>query len=250
MFAAKVEAGTLAEAIEPVTALVDECKIHLNEAGIEITAVDPANVGMVDLHLDAAAFNSYEASGGTIGINLSRLEDIISLSDSGEVLTIELNEETRRLDIEAAGLSYTLALIDSDSIRKEPDIPDLELGTVVSVAGREIDRTVEAADMVASHVTFATDGEEEVFYAEAEGDTDDVYVEIAANGDHADSEAEAVGAAESLFSLDYLDNMNKAIPKDATVQMEVGKEMPIDIGFELADGHCHATYVLAPRIND
>jgi len=34
-----------------VSVLVDECKIHLEEDGLEIRAVDPANVGMVDLSL-------------------------------------------------------------------------------------------------------------------------------------------------------------------------------------------------------
>jgi len=50
-----INATTLQETLDTVGALVDECKIHLDEDGIRIRAVDPANVGMVDVTLDASA---------------------------------------------------------------------------------------------------------------------------------------------------------------------------------------------------
>lgn len=84
MFKAIVSAETLTSALDSISVLVDECKIHLEEDGLEIRAVDPANVGMVDLSLDAAAFESYEADGGLIGVDLSRLEDIAGMAESAE----------------------------------------------------------------------------------------------------------------------------------------------------------------------
>ena len=43
----------LSDFLKPVSALVDECKLHLNVDGLRIAAVDPANVAMVDATLDA-----------------------------------------------------------------------------------------------------------------------------------------------------------------------------------------------------
>ena len=57
-FSATVPVETLQDAIEPVSALVDECKIRLNDDGLSIRAVDPANVGMVDMSLAKSAFES------------------------------------------------------------------------------------------------------------------------------------------------------------------------------------------------
>ena len=125
-FSAIVEASTLTDALDSVRVLVDECKIHLNEGGLAIQAVDPANVGMVSLDLQVSAFESYDADGGVIGVNLTRLEDIAGMANSGDLVHLELDEETRKLNIRFDGLSYTLALIDPDSIRQEPDIPDLD----------------------------------------------------------------------------------------------------------------------------
>lgn len=244
MFNAIVSADTFGTALDSVSALVDECKIHLNEEGLAIRAVDPANVGMVDLTLAADAFESYEADGGQIGVNLSRLEDIVGMADAGQLVHLELDEETRKLHIQLDGLEYTLALIDPDSIRQEPDIPDLDLPARVVVEGRDINRAVKAADMVSDHIALGVDEEAELFQVEAEGDTDDVHLDL----DREDLIDLTPGPARSLFSLDYLKDMNKAIPTDGEVTLELGEEFPVKLHFEIAEGNGEVTYMLAPRI--
>ncbi|WP_049986730.1 DNA polymerase sliding clamp [Halobellus rufus] len=244
MFKAIVSASTLQDALDSVSVLVDECKIRLNEDELSIRAVDPANVGMVDLSLDAAAFESYEADGGVIGVNLAKLEDFVGMASGDQLVELELDEETRKLNIRMDGLSSTLALIDPDSIRQEPDIPDLDLAAEIVLEGAQLDRGIKAADMVSDHVRLRVDADDEAFHIEAEGDTDDVDFEL----DAGDLIALTAGSADSLFSLDYLKDMNKAIPKDAEVTVELGEEFPVKIHYAVAEGQGNITYMLAPRI--
>ena len=244
MFKAIVGASTFQDALDSVSVLVDECKIRLNEEELSIRAVDPANVGMVDLTLEAAAFESYEADGGVIGVNLARLEDIAGMANSGDLIHLELDEETRKLHIEIDGLSYTLALIDPDSIRQEPDIPDLDLASEIVVEGAQLDRGIKAADMVSDHIRLRVDEADEAFFIEAEGDTDDVNLKL----DREDLIALSAGPADSLFSLDYLKDMNKAIPSDAEVTVELGEEFPVKLHYGFAEGLGNVTFMLAPRI--
>ena len=244
MFNAIVRAETLQATLDSVGVLVDECKIHLDDGGIEIRAVDPANVGMVDLSLSAEAFESYEADGGLIGVNLVRLQDIAGMADSDQLVHLELDEETRKLHISIDGLEYTLALIDPESIREEPDLPGGDLAATIVIEGRDIDRAVTAADMVSDHIELGVDESDEVFYVKAQGDTDDVHLELDAD----DLIDLVVGPASSLFSLDYLQDMNKAIPKDTEVTMELGDEYPVKLHFDIAKGEGEVTYMLAPRI--
>ena len=244
MFNAIVSADTLRTTLDSVSVLVDECKIHLEEDGLEVRAVDPANVGMVDLTLSASAFESYETDGGVIGVNLSRLEDIAGMADADQLVHLELDEETRKLHIAIDGLEYTLALIDPDSIRQEPDLPDLDLAAEIVIEGRNIDRAVTAADMVSDHIALGVDEAGEFFYVDAEGDTDDVHFEL----DREDLIDLTAGDAHSLFSLDYLKDMNKAIPKAAEVTIDLGEEFPVKLHFDIAEGDGSVTFMLAPRI--
>jgi proliferating cell nuclear antigen len=244
MFDAIVRADRLQATLDSVGVLVEECKIHLDESGVEIRAVDPANVGMVDLSLDEAAFESYQADGGLIGVNLTRLADIAGMADSDQLVHLELDEETRKLHISIDGLEYTLALIDPESIREEPDLPELDLPATVIIEGRDIDRAVTAADMVSDHIELGVDEDGRLFYVSAAGDTDDVHLEL----DDDDLVDLVAGPAASLFSLDYLQDMDRAIPKDAEVTLELGEEFPMKLHFDIAEGKGAATYMLAPRI--
>ena len=244
MFQAIVSADTLGAALDSVSVLVDECKINLTEEGLAIRAVDPANVGMVDLHLGVDAFESYETDDGQIGVNLSRLEEFVGMATSGQLVRLELGEETRKLQIQIEGLEGTLALIDPESIRKEPEIPELELPATIVVEGTDIDRAVKAADMVSDHIALGVDPDAESFYVEAEGDTDDVHLTL----DREELIDLVEGDARSLFSLDYLKDMNKAINKDAEVKLELGQEFPVKLHFDIAEAQGQVTYMLAPRI--
>ncbi len=246
MFAATIEPETLENAFAPVYSLVDECKLKIGEDGIDVRAVDEANVGMVELSLSSEAFESYEADSHTVGFPLVRFADIVSLfRKNGDIAHLYLDEETRTLRMEAGGLDYTLSLVDPDSIRKEPEIPNLNLTASITLTGKAFNRSVNAADMVSEHLQFGSTSNG-VFYVEAEGDTDDVFVEFNVDGDHV-SELEP-GDAESLFSIEYLRDMGKPIPDEKETTVEIGSEFPVLITYNIADSAVNIQYVLAPRI--
>ena len=247
MFRSEINAGLLKSSVDTVSVLVDECKVRLDEDGLSIKAVDPANVGMVELDIPAESFESYEADDELLGLNLVRFEDIVGMANKGDIVEMELDEETRKLTIRIDGLRYTLSLIDPDSIHQEPNVPDLDLPGDVELAGRELRRGVKAAGMVSDHMAFGV-SDDETFYMRAEGDTDDVRVDL--GEDDVISLDTGGENAESLFSLDYLDSMAKAIPNDAAVAVEVGDDYPVKMNFDVAGGDSHVTYLLAPRIEN
>jgi len=248
-FEATINAGTLQGLIDSVDVLVDECKVRLGEERVSIRAVDPANVGMVDVDLEAQAFESYHTSPGLLGMNLTKFADVVSLGDKDDLVHLNYDAQTRKLHISVGGIEYTLALIDPDSIRQEPDIPDLNLNVEANVDSSVVDQVVTASDMVSDHIALGTeqDGHQHQLIIEAEGDTDDV--ELVVNQDDDEFiEGTFNGEAHSLFSLDYLKDMNKAIPSDAEVTLEIGDEYPIKLHFDDDAGVMHTTYMLAPRI--
>ncbi|ELZ39337.1 DNA polymerase sliding clamp [Halorubrum saccharovorum DSM 1137] len=254
-FKAIGEQQYFAEFFEQFDAIADEMKLHLDDGGLFGIVVDPANVGMCRDSLDREALEHYSATGGVIGLNLSRILDILGMGNSEDLVELELDTETRKLHIQVDGLSYTLALIDPDSIRKEPEIPDdLDLPATMTVDFADLKRGITAADMVSDHIRFRTGTSEEgklAVYVEAEGDTDDVDLELTHEKLVAiDAEP---GDGDSLFSLDYLKDIKKPIPKDAEVRIELGEEHPIKFHYghtEMGDGGLagDCTVMLAPRV--
>lgn len=245
-FAATIQADTLSDAIAPLTALVNEAKLNLTSDGLESQAVDPANVGMVSVEVDCGGFASYSADGGVIGVNLERFADVIGMADSDDMIHLKLDEQTRKLSIEFSGLAYTLALIDPDSIRDEPDIPDLDLpGTYVFKGGR-LSRAITATDLVSDHIAIEASADDELVVS-AEGDTDDVS-ETLGSGQLLNGNFNGSESVESLYSLDYFTDITKPIGTDTEVSMLLGAEMPVKLRYSLSDGDVSILNMIAPRI--
>ncbi|MEM2924320.1 MAG: DNA polymerase sliding clamp [Methanocellales archaeon] len=243
MFKAVIEADILKDSIEAIATLVDEAKFKLSKDGISLRAVDPANVAMVSFSLSPQAFASYESTEGEIGIDLIKLGDILGMANKGDLVELELDEVAHKLKIKIGGLIYTLSLLDPSTIRKEPKVPNLELPARIVVDGSELRRAVKASEKIGDHMALGVKGD--IFYMEAEGDTDKVRLEI--SRDKLISLTSA-GDVRSLFSLDYLSDVSKAIAKAKEVTIYLGKDYPVKFDFEIANGNGSVSYLIAPRI--
>lgn len=242
---ATIDADRLDESLAVLGALVDECRLELAADGLHVRAVDPASVAAVSLDLPASAFERYDAAGETVGVDVNRLAEVVSLADAGDEVRLALDVERRRLHVLVGELAYTLGLIDPEAIRDPLDPAEMnyDCPAELTIAGRDVSRFVDAADMVSNHLTLGVDAEDETFYAEASGDTDDVSLSFPGEELSALSPADV----ESLFSLDYLREIARPIPGDSDVAMELGTEQPVTLSFSVADGAGEATFLLSPR---
>jgi proliferating cell nuclear antigen len=246
MFRATIAVSPFEELLDAVAVLVDECRVRVDPGGVQIRAADPAMVALVEVSLSADAFKRYEADGEVLGVDIERLCEVLRVADGDEMIRLELDPETRTLGIEIGTVSYTLALLDPASIRDEPELPAHDPPAEVRLRGTHLDRGIRAADMVADHLRLRVDDEAEQFAIEAEGDTDDVAVELTRE----EVEELVAGRADSLYSLDYLREMNKAIPREATVSLELGEEFLAGVHFDATEPGPAVSYRLAPRIQN
>ncbi len=242
MFKAVIGAEKLKDSIESVSTLVDEAKFRLTPEGISVKAVDPANVAMVSFELTKDAFDSFEATEGELGIDLTKLNGIMEMADKGDNIELELDENAHKLIVRMRGLSYTMSLLDPSSIRKEPKVPALDLPARIVIKGEDMRRAIKAAEKVSDYMSIGVKGD--VFFMEAEGDTDKVLVELARDQLIDIQPAEA----KSLFSLDYLSDMSKIVGKANEVTIDLGKDYPLKLRLKIAEGHGEVSYMLAPRV--
>lgn len=244
-----IRAEDLTQFVENARTIAHEAKLRVTEGGFETKVVDPANVAMVSQTLDSAAFESYEFDGGVLGVSLERLADVIGMADSDELVHLTLDETTRTLAIEVGHLGYTLALIEPDSIRGEPEIPGVldELNAKLVCEARELQHAQKAAGLCSDHTAYGASVDDEVFFAEAEGDTDGMRYEWAREDVGEGTSVD--GDAHSLYSLDYLKDILKPISSGAEVSLHVGEEFPLFLDSNFADGHGDLRYMVAPRIS-
>jgi proliferating cell nuclear antigen len=242
MFKATINAELLKDAIASLAVIVDEVRFRIKPEGISVKAVDPANVAMVTFELGSSAFDEYSADECEIGIDLNKITDLMGITDKGDTVRIELEDENHKLLIDVGGLSYTLSLLDPSTIRAEPRVPQLDLPAKVVMNGNDLRHAVKAAEKISDHMLMGVSGD--TFYMEAKGDTDQVRLEMGRD-QLIDLKS---GEASSLFSLDYLINIAKPTNKVNEVSLSLGRDFPVIIDFEIANGAGRISYLLAPRI--
>jgi proliferating cell nuclear antigen len=242
MFKALIGAEKLKDSIESISTLVDEARFRITPQGLSVKAVDPANVAMVSFELSKEAFDSFEATEGELGIDLTKLTGVMEMADKSDIIELELDEASHKLIVRMRGLAYTMSLLDPSSIRKEPKVPSLDLPVHIVIRGEDIKRAVKAAEKVSDYMSMGVRGD--VFFMEAEGDTDKVLVEL---GKEQLIDLQATDA-KSLFSLDYLSDMSKILGKSNEVTIDLGKDFPLKIRIKIAEGHGEVSYMLAPRV--
>ena len=90
MFKAVIEIRQLRAVVDAITAMADEGRFVLSEDGIGVKAVDSSNVAAITTYLDQEAFETFEATPQTCGIDLVQLKAALRIADIGEIATVGL----------------------------------------------------------------------------------------------------------------------------------------------------------------
>ncbi|RLF36852.1 MAG: proliferating cell nuclear antigen (pcna) [Thermoplasmata archaeon] len=242
MFNVKVKSDVLKGIIDVVSPLVNEAKFNITSKGISLRAVDPAHVAMVDLQVKDKAFEEYKANEMELGIDMDKLASIMRLSGSGDIITLEYDEDTNRLIIKIGNLIRKMGLIDTAGM-PDPKMPNLNLPAKVVLKASELNQGVRASEAVSDHLALTVDKDNFELYAE--GDTDTVNLKLPKD---LLLELNTTTKCKSLFSIDYFSNMIKPVKGEDPITIMLGNDNPIRVEFNIADNKGHVTYLLAPRI--
>ena len=242
MFSAKVKSEVLKGIIDVTSPLVNEVKFNITPKGISLRAVDPAHVAMVDLTVKDKAFEEFKATEMELGIDMDKLAGIMRLSTSGDMVSLDYDEDTNRLVVKIGNLVRKMGLIDTAGM-PDPKMPNLNLPAKVVLKASELSQGVRASEAVSDHLALTVNKDN--FELFAEGDTDtvnlklpkDLVVDLSTNS-----------KCKSLFSIDYFSNMIKPVKGEDPITIMIGNDNPIKVEFDIAEKKGHVTYLLAPRI--
>ena len=234
MLSATVNTRLLKKVIRASNALLNETRAKLTEEGIAIRAVDAGNICLTDIFIPKEDFEAFKAEEGVIGINISRLDDVLR-AVKDDFVEVECD---RNLKLKAGKTVYSLALIDPSSLKAEPKLPVLNLKAETVVEGNDFKNAVSMASKVADNAVFSA--EKNGFHMIAEGDIEDIRIDLSEG--YAGSEQ-----ARTMLSLEYLKEIVRVVDKDDAVRIAIGTDLPVRISIE-SEFSTTVLYLIAPRI--
>ena len=233
----------LAKVVDIISELVTEVRIKISEEGMSITAMDPANVSMVNFKISKGAFSRFEAEKDVLGINLENLKQIMRRCGSGSSLIFEKEENLLKIYIQdRIKRKFTLNLIhvDSEDINFGEKMSNMNFSSAVEISSNDLIDSIEDCAVVADACSFIVESGKFIIEAKS---LNSARIEF--------SESEAKIMAEncrSKYSLEYLQKFMKGAKLCDKTTIHFSEDHPLKVDFKGKDFELN--FVLAPRIEN
>ncbi len=241
------EPHLLKESISIISELVTEVTLQVTPEGIELKAMDPANVAMVLFSLSKSAFVEYMVKEKiNLAMNLEQLKQVLRRAKPHDAVTLELNDENK-LQLTMVGdtlKKFHLALLDLEE--RNQKTPNLKFPLSITMPTQILNDALEDIGVVSETVTFL--GESEKFDIQARSNVNAALVEIKKSSDVIILMKEG-NAWKSRYSLEYLMKMIKASKLAEKVTISFSTDYPLKMDYEVS-GKMQMSFILAPRIEN
>ena len=240
------EPSFLKDSIAIISELVTEARFKITPDGMELIAMDPANVAMVIFKLLSSCFSEYDVKNEIqIGLNLNNLKQILRRAKPNDRLTLELTPD-QRLQITLKSTStrtFSLAIIELEE--KEQKIPDLEFPVSIKTTSRILTESIEDVGIVAESVSF--EAEPNKFSIRAEGDLSKAHIEIPSD-DNTTLNVQG-DKFKSKYSIEYLKKIMNGSKLSDNVELLFNQDYPLRIDYKVVD-KVLLSFILAPRVEN
>jgi proliferating cell nuclear antigen len=236
----------LKDTISIISELVSEATFKIDKEGIELVAMDPANVSMILFKLFSSAFVEYKVDEPVeLGVNLSNLKQILRRANPSDMVSLSLVGKGK-LKVLFSGNSkrkFFLPIIDVD--QEEQKIPDLKFQAKLKLDSKMLANAIEDADIVSDSLSFEV--EKDKLTVKAEGDLSQSETEIPAGEDVSIVLNGDVEKLKSKYSIEYLKKMMSASKIAGKCELRLGDDYPLRLEFNEVD-KVSLSFILAPRV--
>lgn len=233
----------LLKAVELISELVTEVRLKVNEFGLSISAMDPANVAMVGFKLPRSAFSKFETDTEVLGINLDSLKRVLKRCSTGSSLLIEKEDNLLKMDIQdriKRNFSLSLINLEGEEIDFDTKARRMTFVSKIELNSADLIDSIEDCIVVDDACSFIIENGK--FIIEAKNLN-------SARSEFSSDEAVIQGEnGKSRYSLEYLQKFIKGAKLCEKTIIHFADDHPLKIDF-LPQG-MEISFVLAPRVEN
>jgi len=232
----------MSKIIETLGVVVEDARFDFGEGGLEVRVVDPSHVAMIQMNIDAAAFDTWEIDESKLGLELRKIKELVSLGAATDMIEMAFNAESGVFTLNLGKIDRNIRPLDPSTVNS-PNLPNIDIPSTIEINGASLAQALRAAKQVGDLVNFSIDGNS--FTVHVQGQTDSVTVSFSKD------ELESLNCskpARSQYSLTYLVPLSKVFGSLGTVKLGFGESFPLSLEFTFNDGAGEVLYFLAPRV--
>jgi len=243
---AEINAKPLRTVVDAIMIMNDEAKFHISPEGIKSKQVDEAHVGLVNVEMKKKLFDSYKASDFELGIDLNKLDNVLKLARSDDVVKLDMDDKKSKcLWISFGFLKRRIGCLDTAGM-PDPKTPNVATNIKATLKKCDFELSLKATAQIADY--FKMIAQQDFLNIETEGDTDKVDLKLE-NGNGGPLVNLSVDKkTEAMYTTDYVRNCIKPATGDMDLNISFGQDKPIKIEYNMEDKKILFEYMVAPRI--
>jgi proliferating cell nuclear antigen len=229
-----------------ISDFITEANFKISKEGIELIAMDPANISMVVLKLLPSAFTNYEVTEPqNITVNLDNFKQSIKRAKSGDILNLSLDKNKLVIDIRGKSKKkFSIPLLEREG--KERKVPTLEFNAIIELDADELKDVVDDASIVGDAITLEASSDLFTIHAGDQGSKVQIDLE---RGNQALVNMQVREAVQAIYSVEYLKKMTKTSNLSDTATVQFSKDYPLRLDFKSLNKF-QMSFILAPRIEN
>ena len=239
------ESKYLKDSISLISELVNKAKFNITKEGLELVAMDPANVAMVVFKLLASTFTEFDVpQAETLAINLSNFKQVLRRAKGNDIVTLETGEGKLKITFKSDTIrTFSIPLIEVEE--KEQRIPELKFPITVTTPSSVLAEAISDVDVVAESVTFL--GDSTKLIVSAEGDLSKAKIEINAGEETKIKSSD--NKVKAKYSIEYLKKMIDGAKLADHVNIQFNSDYPLRLDYITVD-KVMLSFILAPRVEN
>lgn len=234
----------------------------ITENGLLSIAVDSANVGLINTWLSSDDFNQLDINtAGVFAVNIDKMDEWLSEISTNDTLTITVREtthanveENQEMSIQSQGNPDITSLLPTlDTVRRPPDIPELDLTSHIKLPLRELEHILKRCGEYSDHIEIKATEDGVQFKSEGAittikkeyNDSTDILTDIDVG-----MNMHTTPTDSSLFSINKMKPYTKRLKKSQTthpMRLKFGDEFPFKAQVKLTKTS-YSKLMVAPRI--
>jgi proliferating cell nuclear antigen len=233
--------------ISAISTLIDEVSFNATPEGIELRAMDPSHVAMVDFYWPKMAFDEYSCDQATkISFNVKEMLKLIRRVKGDESIELTLDSKEGKVSMRIHGKytrTFNMAILDITA--EEVPTPKITFNTKVKLTTENLSEAMDDAALVSDNIRL--ESSQGKLTLRATGDMGSAIIELDKES-AALLDIEVKEEAKATYSLNYLANIvREASNISEIVTLEYSNNMPVKLDFELLQ-QGKLSYYVAPRI--
>jgi len=238
------EPKLIKEPITIISDLVTEAKFKADKNGLQLIAMDPANVAMVIFKLLSSSFIEFKVDEKEeIALNLNYLKQVLKRAKSSDSITLETSEGM--LEVTFKGRTtrkFSLPLIDIEE--EEQKVPDLKFKAEIETESQLLNDAIGDVDIIGESVAFVA--EKDRLIISSTGDLGKANIELKSDEF---TKIKVEEPQKAKYSIEYLKKMIKASKLVDNVVIKFSTEYPLQLEYRSTD-NLELVFILAPRIDN